>query len=53
MHGSLRMSSLPGKMQLRTIFEEEYVDILTGIIGIDQDSISGYVQDTIDQDNKM
>ena len=33
------------------IFEEEYVDIPTGVIEFGQDSISDLVQDTIDQDN--
>ena len=33
------------------VFEEEYVDIPIGAIGIDQDSIPDFVQGTIAQDN--
>ena len=32
------------------VFEEEYIDIPIGAIGIDQDSIPDLVQGTIDQD---
>ena len=33
------------------VFEEKYVDILIGVIGIDQDLSPDFVQDTTDQDN--
>ena len=33
------------------VFEEEYVDIPTGVIEFGQDSIPDLIQDTIDQDN--
>ena len=33
------------------VFEEEYINIPTGVISIGQDSISNLVQDTMNQDN--
>ncbi|XP_073132852.1 uncharacterized protein [Henckelia pumila] len=51
MPGSLRMPSLRGGYKVRDIvFEEEYVNIPTGVLVIDQDIISDLAKDTI-QDN--
>ena len=52
MLGSLRMLSLQERDTARDfIFEEEYVDILIGVIGIDQGFILDFIQYTTDQDN--
>ena len=40
-----------GDMARDFVFEEEYVDILIGVIGIDQGLILDFIQDTTDQDN--
>ena len=34
-----------------SIFEEKYIDISIGVIGINQGLIPNFVQDIIDQDN--
>ena len=50
MPDSLRMSSLHEVIKIKSVFEEEYIDIPTGVISIGQDSISYLVQDTMNQD---
>ena len=51
MLSSLMISSLQeGDTARDFVFKEEYVDVLTCVIGIDQVFIPDLVQDTINQD---
>lgn len=47
MHGSLKISSLWGKIQLGICLRREIFDIPTGAIGIDQDLIPSFDQDNL------
>ena len=51
---SVRMSSVPGRGALIVrdfVFEEEYVDIPTSVIGFSENLIFDLVQDSSDQGN--
>ncbi|KAB5512257.1 hypothetical protein DKX38_029285 [Salix brachista] len=48
---SLQLSTRGGDKDRDFIFEEEYIDILTGVISIGQDSNFDHVKNTTNQDN--